>query len=68
MYLFYIISDYFAEALMALDRIVKEIYKNIVSVNHTRSNRRRPTGSKGRWQKAISVQPSRAGPLPRDKI
>ncbi len=68
MYLFYLISDYFAEALVALDRIVKEIYKNIVSVNNTSTNRRRPTGSKGRWQKAISVQPSRAGPLPRDKI
>ena len=69
MYLFYIISDYFDEAIRIVNRIYEEIVDRINSVkNKNMFNKRRLSGSKGRWQKAISVSPSRAGPLARQYI
>ena len=69
MYLFYIISDYFDEIIKAVKSIYEEIVDRINSVkNKNMFNKRRLSGSKGRWQKAISVSPSRAGPLARQYI
>ena len=69
MYLFYIISDYFDEIIKVVKSMYKEILDRINSVkNKNIFNKRRLSGSKGRWQKAISVMPSRAGPLARQYI
>ena len=69
MYLFYIISDYFDEIIKVVKSIYEEIHDRINSVkNKNMFNKRRLSGSKGRWQKAISVMPSRAGPLARQYI
>ena len=69
MYLFYIISDYFDEITKVLKSRYEEILDRINSVkNKNMFNKRRLSGSKGRWQKAISVMPSRAGPLARQYI
>ena len=69
MYLFYIISDYFDEITKVVKSIYEEIHDRINSVkNKNMFNKRRLSGSKGRWQKAISVMPSRAGPLARQYI
>lgn len=69
MYLFYIISDYFDEIIKAVKSMYEEIVDRINSVkNKNMFNKRRLSGSKGRWQKAISVSPSRAGPLARQYI
>lgn len=69
MYLFYIISDYFDEITKVVKSIYEEIVDRINSVkNKNMFNKRRLSGSKGRWQKAISVMPSRAGPLARQYI
>ena len=69
MYLFYIISDYFDEIAKVVKSIYEEIHDRINSVkNKNMFNKRRLSGSKGRWQKAISVSPSRAGPLARQYI
>ena len=47
----------------------EEIHNRINSVkNKNMFNKRRLSGSKGRWQKVISVSPSRAGPLARQYI
>ena len=64
MYLFYIISDYFDEITKVVKSMYEEIADRINSVkNKNMFNKRRLSGSKGRWQNAISVMPSRAGPL-----
>ena len=69
MYLFYIISDYFDEITKVVKSMYEEIVTRINSVkNKNMFNKRRLSGSKGRWQKAISVSPSRAGPLARQYI
>lgn len=69
MYLFYIISDYFDEITKVVKSMYEEILDRINSVkNKNMFNKRRLSGSKGRWQKAISVMPSRAGPLARQYI
>ena len=69
MYLFYIISDYFDEITKVVKSMYEEILDRINSVkNKNMFNKRRLAGSKGRWQKAISVMPSRAGPLARQYI
>ena len=69
MYLFYIISDYFDEIIKVVKSMYEEIVTRINSVkNKNMFNKRRLSGSKGRWQKAISVSPSRAGPLARQYI
>lgn len=69
MYLFYIISDYFDEITKVVKSMYEEIHDRINSVkNKNMFNKRRLSGSKGRWQKAISVSPSRAGPLARQYI
>ena len=69
MYLFYIISDYFDEIIKVVKSMYEEILDRINSVkNKNMFNKRRLSGSKGRWQKAISVMPSRAGPLARQYI
>ena len=69
MYLFYIISDYFDEIIKVVKSMYEEIVDRINSVkNKNMFNKRRLSGSKGRWQKAISVSPSRAGPLARQYI
>lgn len=69
MYLFYIISDYFDEIIKVVKSMYEEIHDRINSVkNKNMFNKRRLSGSKGRWQKAISVMPSRAGPLARQYI
>lgn len=69
MYLFYIISDYFDEITKVVKSMYEEIHDRINSVkNKNMFNKRRLSGSKGRWQKAISVMPSRAGPLTRQYI
>ena len=69
MYLFYIISDYFDEIIKVVKSMYEEIVDRINSVkNKNMFNKRRLSGSKGRWQKAISVMPSRAGPLARQYI
>ena len=69
MYLFYIISDYFDEIIKVVKSMYEEIHDRINSVkNKNMFNKRRLSGSKGRWQKAISVSPSRAGPLARQYI
>ena len=69
MYLFYIISDYFDEITKVVKSMYEEIITRINSVkNKNMFNKRRLSGSKGRWQKAISVSPSRAGPLARQYI
>lgn len=69
MYLFYIISDYFDEIAKVVKSMYEEILDRINSVkNKNMFNKRRLSGSKGRWQKAISVSPSRAGPLARQYI
>ena len=68
---FHICDDFYfiLECFERFAAKVMDICRKLFSVSHTTSsNRRRPTGSKGRWQKAISVPPSRAGPLPRDNI
>ena len=69
MYLFYIISDYFDEITKVVKSMYEEIVTRINSVkNKNMFNKRRLSGSKGRWQNAISVMPSRAGPLARQYI
>ena len=69
MYLFYIISDYFDEITKVGKSMYEEIVDRINSVkNKNMFNKRRLSGSKGRWQNAISVMPSRAGPLARQYI
>lgn len=69
MYLFYIISDYFDEITKVVKSMYEEILDRINSVkNKNMFNKRRLSGSKGRWQYAISVMPSRAGPLARQYI
>ena len=69
MYLFYTISDYFGEITKVVKSMYEEIADRINSVkNKNMFNKRRLSGSKGRWQKAISVSPSRAGPLARQYI
>ena len=69
MYLFYIISDYFDEIIKVVKNMYEEIHNRINSVKKKNMfNKRRLSGSKGRWQKAISVMPSRAGPLARQYI
>ena len=69
MYLFYIISDYFDEITKVVKSMYEEILDRINSVkNKNMFNKRRLSGNKGRWQKAISVMPSRAGPLARQYI
>lgn len=69
MYLFYIISNYFDDITKIVKRLYEEIINEINSVkNKSMFNKRRLSGSKGRWQKAISVRPSRAGPLARSNI
>ena len=69
MYLFYIISDYFDEITKVVKSMYEEIVDRINSVkNKNMFNKHRLFGSKGRWQKAISVMPSRAGPLARQYI
>lgn len=69
MYLFYIISDYFDEITKVVKSMYEEILDRINSVkNKNMFNKRRLSGSKGRWQNAISVMPSRAGPLARQYI
>ena len=69
MYLFYIISDYFDEITKVVKSMYEEILDRINSVkNKSMFNKRRLSGSKGRWQNAISVMPSRAGPLARQYI
>ena len=69
MYLFYIISDYCYDIIKFVERLCEEIFNEINSVkNKSMFNKRRLSGSKGRWQKAISVSPSRAGPLARRYI
>ena len=69
MYLFYIISDYFDEITKVVKSMYEEIADRINSVkNKNTFNKRRLSGSKGRWQNAISVMPSRAGPLARQYI
>ena len=63
MYLFYIISDYCYDIIKFVEHLCEEIFNEINSVkNKSMFNKRRLSGSKGRWQKAISVMPSRAGP------
>ena len=70
MYLFYIIPNYyFYEIINLVKSMYEEIVTRINSVkNKNMFNKRRLSGSKGRWQKAISVMPSRAGPLARQYI
>ena len=69
MYLFYIISDYCYDIIKFVEHLCEEIFNGINSVkNKSMFNKRRLSGSKGRWQKAISVSPSRAGPLARRYI
>ena len=69
MYLFYIISDYFDEITKVVKSMYEEIVDRINSVkNKNMFNKRRLSGSKGRWQNAISVMPSRAGPLAKQYI
>ena len=69
MYLFYIISDYFDEITKVVKSMYEESVTRINSVkNKNMFNKRRLSGSKGRWQNAISVMPSRAGPLARQYI
>ena len=69
MYLFYTISDYFGEITKVVKSMYEEILDRINSVkNKYMFNKRRLSGSKGHWQKAISVMPSRAGPLARQYI
>ena len=69
MYLFYIISDYCYDIIKFVEHLCEEIINEINSVkNKSMFNKRRLSGSKGRWQKAISVSPSRAGPLARRYI
>ena len=69
MYLFYIISDYFDEITKVVKSMYEEILDRINSVkNKNMFNKRRLSGNKGRWQNAISVMPSRAGPLARQYI
>ena len=69
MYLFYIISDYCYDIIKFVEHLCEEIINEINSVkNKSMFNKRRLSGSKGRWQKAISVSPSRAGPLARQYI
>lgn len=69
MYLFYIISDYCYDIIKFVEHLCEEIFNEINSVkNKSMFNKRRLSGSKGRWQKAISVSPSRAGPLARQYI
>ena len=69
MYLFYIISDYCYDIIKFVEHLCEEIFNEINSVkNKSMFNKRRLSGSKGRWQKAISVSPSRAGPLARRYI
>ena len=69
MYLFYIISDYFDEITKVVKSMYEEIVTRINSVkNKNMFNKRRLSGSKGRWQNAISVMSSRAGPLARQYI
>ena len=70
MYLFYIIPIYYFDEII---KVVKSMYEEIVDrINSVKNknmfNKRRLSGSKGRWQKAISVSPSRAGPLARQYI
>ena len=70
MYLFYIIPTYyFDEIIKVVKSMYEEILERINSVkNKNMFNKRRLSGSKGRWQNAISVMPSRAGPLARQYI
>ena len=69
MYLFYIISDYCYDIIKFVEHLCEEIFNEINSVkNKSMFNKRCLSGSKGRWQKAISVSPSRAGPLARRYI
>ena len=69
MYLFYIISDYCYDIIKFVEHLCEEIFNEINSVkNKSMFTKRRLSGSKGRWQKAISVSPSRAGPLARRYI
>ena len=69
MYLFCIISDYCYDIIKFAGHLCEEILDRINSVkNKNMFNKRRLSGSKGRWQKAISVMPSRAGPLARQYI
>ena len=69
MYLFYIISDYCYDIIKFVEHLCEEIFNEINSVkNKSMFNKCRLSGSKGRWQKAISVSPSRAGPLARRYI
>lgn len=70
MYLFYIIPTYYSDEII---KVAKSMYEEIVDrINSVKNknmfNKRRLSGSKGRWQKAISVMPSRAGPLARQYI
>lgn len=70
MYLFYIIPTYYLDEII---KVAKSMYEEIVDrINSVKNknmfNKRRLSGSKGRWQKAISVMPSRAGPLARQYI
>lgn len=70
MYLFYIIPTYYFDEII---KVVKSMYEEILDrINSVKNknmfNKRRLSGSKGRWQKAISVSPSRAGPLARQYI
>jgi hypothetical protein len=70
-FFFHIIDDYYF-ILKAIEDWQRAIQTEINSAKHKeylkKLNRLRPSGSKGRWQKAISVQPSRAGPLARSNI
>ena len=69
MYLFYIISDYCYDIIKFVEHLCEEIFNEINSVkNKSMFNKRRLSGSKGYWQKAASVSPSRAGPLARRYI
>lgn len=69
MYFFHIIAEYYFVIEEAIRNWVEEINNEINSVkNKSMFNKRRLSGSKGRWQKAISVRPSRAGPLARSNI
>lgn len=70
MYLFYIIPTYYLDEII---KVAKSMYEEIVDrINSVKNknmfNKRRLSGSKGRWQNAISVMPSRAGPLARQYI
>lgn len=69
-FFFHIYDDYIFLVFKYYQEFVEDLCKKLFSVNNrnTKFNRRRPTGSKGRWQKAISVSPSRAGPMIRNNL